>query len=85
MVERRSPKPRVGGSSPSCPATKGNIKMDKFLKYFEEAKIEIQKVIFPTKDQVKNAYIAVFVVVLIVSLFLGLIDLTMSFTLSHIM
>ncbi|WP_187647785.1 preprotein translocase subunit SecE [Nitrosophilus labii] len=59
--------------------------MEKFIKYFEEAKIELQKVIFPTKDQVKNAYIAVFVVVLIVSLFLALIDLTMSFTLSHIM
>ncbi len=59
--------------------------MEKFLKYFEEAKLELQKVIFPTKDQVKNAYIAVFVVVLIVSLFLALIDLTMSFTLSHIM
>jgi len=59
--------------------------MEKFLKYFEEAKIELQKVIFPTKDQVKNAYIAVFIVVLIVSLFLALIDLTMSFTLSHIM
>ncbi|WP_281951958.1 preprotein translocase subunit SecE [Nitrosophilus kaiyonis] len=59
--------------------------MEKFLKYFNEAKLEIQKVIFPTKDQVKNAYIAVFVVVLIVSLFLALIDLTMSFSLSHIM
>ena len=59
--------------------------MEKFLKYFNESKIELQKVIFPTKDQVKNAYIAVFVVVLIVSLFLALIDLTMSFSLSHIM
>ena len=59
--------------------------MEKFLKYFNDAKIELQKVIFPTKDQVKNAYIAVFVVVLIVSLFLALIDLTMSFSLSHIM
>ena len=59
--------------------------MEKFLKYFEYAKVEIQKVIFPTKEQVKNAYIAVFVVVLIISLFLALIDATMSFTLSHIM
>jgi len=59
--------------------------MEKFIKYFEEAKIELQKVIFPTKDQVKNAYIAVFVVVLIVSLFLALIDITMSFSLSSIM
>ncbi|WP_200763222.1 preprotein translocase subunit SecE [Nitrosophilus alvini] len=59
--------------------------MDKFLEYFHHSKLELQKVIFPTKDQVKNAYIAVFIVVLIVSLFLALIDATMSFTLSHIM
>jgi len=59
--------------------------MEKFLTYLRHAKAELQKVIFPTKDQVKNAYIAVFVVVLIVSLFLALIDLTMSFSLSHIM
>lgn len=59
--------------------------MEKFIKYFDAAKIELQKVIFPTKEQVKNAYIAVFIVVLIVSLFLAVIDLTMSFLLSHIM
>ena len=59
--------------------------MEKFLKYFEASKIELQKVIFPTKEQVKNAYIAVFVVVLVVSLFLALVDLTMSFSLSKIM
>lgn len=59
--------------------------MEKFIKYFEAAKIELQKVIFPTKEQVKNAYIAVFIVVFIVSLFLAVIDLTMSFILSHIM
>jgi len=58
--------------------------MEKLLKYIEESKIELYKVIFPTKDQIRNAYIAVFVVVFIVSIFLAIIDLTMSFTLSHI-
>ena len=58
--------------------------MEKILKYIEESKIELYKVIFPTKDQIRNAYIAVFVVVFIVSIFLAIIDLTMSFTLSHI-
>ena len=59
--------------------------MEKFVKYFEASKIELQKVIFPTKEQVKNAYIAVFIVVSIVSMFLALVDLTMSFLLSHVM
>jgi len=59
--------------------------MEKFIQYFKEAKAELQKVIFPTKEQVRNAYIAVIVVVSVVSLFLALVDGTMSFLLSHIM
>ncbi len=59
--------------------------MEKFIQYLKEAKAELQKVIFPTKEQVRNAYIAVVVVVSVVSLFLALVDGTMSFLLSHIM
>ncbi|MRJ02314.1 MAG: preprotein translocase subunit SecE [Epsilonproteobacteria bacterium] len=58
--------------------------MEKILKYIHDARIELQKVIFPTKEQVKNAYIAVFLVVTVVALFLALVDGTMSFILSHI-
>jgi len=58
--------------------------MEKLVSYIRDAKLELQKVIFPTKEQVKNAYIAVFVVVTIVALFLALVDGTMSFILSHI-
>jgi len=59
--------------------------MEKFIQYLKEARAELQKVIFPTKEQVRNAYIAVLVVVSVVSLFLALVDGTMSFLLSHIM
>jgi len=58
--------------------------MDKLLQYIHDARVEIQKVIFPTKEQVKNAYIAVFLVVTVVALFLAMVDGTMSFILSHI-
>ncbi len=84
MVEQRSPKPLAGGSSPSCPAIKGNF-MENIINFIKEARLELQKVIFPTKEQVKNAYIAVFLVVTVVSLFLALVDGIMSFILSHIM
>lgn len=57
--------------------------MDKLLHYIDQAKIELSKVIFPTKEQVKNAYIAVFLVVLVISLFLALVDVTMSSILSY--
>lgn len=59
--------------------------MDKILKFISDAKIEIKKVIFPTKEQVRNAFISVAIVVTVVSLFLALIDAIMSFSLSHIL
>jgi len=59
--------------------------MENIINFIKEARLELQKVIFPTKEQVKNAYIAVFLVVTVVSLFLALVDGIMSFILSHIM
>ncbi|NPA81195.1 MAG: preprotein translocase subunit SecE [Epsilonproteobacteria bacterium] len=59
--------------------------MEKLIDYFRASKLELAKVIFPTKEQVKNAFIAVFVVVTVVSLFLALIDLIMSFSLKSLL
>jgi preprotein translocase subunit SecE len=58
--------------------------MEKLKLYYEQAKSELTKVIFPTKDQIRNAFISVFVVVAVVSLFLAIIDMIMSYTLSTI-
>lgn len=52
--------------------------MKELINYIKLSKIEIAKVIFPTKSQIKNAYLTVFVVVFVVSLFLALVDLLMS-------
>ncbi len=59
--------------------------MSKLLESIKDAKIEIKKVIFPTRDQVRNAFISVIIVVTVVSLFLALIDGIMSFSLSNIL
>jgi preprotein translocase subunit SecE len=56
--------------------------MEKLITYVNHAKIELSKVIFPTKQQVRQAFFAVFVVVTVVSLFLALVDLIMSSLLS---
>jgi preprotein translocase subunit SecE len=53
--------------------------------YFRSAKLELAKVIFPTKPQVKQAFIAVLVVVTFVVLFLALVDFVMSSLLSAIL
>ncbi len=53
--------------------------------YVRNARTELSKVIFPTKSQVKQAFFAVVVVVAFVSIFLALVDLIMSSSLSAIL
>lgn len=58
--------------------------MEKIRSYLHQSKIEIGNVIFPTKEQVRNAFITVIVVVSVISGFLALIDLLMSVSISKI-
>ncbi|ECQ8320676.1 preprotein translocase subunit SecE [Campylobacter jejuni] len=58
--------------------------MEKLITYFKLSKAELRKVIFPLKEQVRNAYITVFVVVVAISLFLALVDWLMSSIVSAI-
>ena len=53
--------------------------------YINNAKLELAKVIFPTKPQVRQAFVAVVIVVSFVVLFLALVDLIMSSTVSAIL
>ena len=59
--------------------------MSKLKTYYKNAREEIGKVIFPIKEQIRSAYVSVFVVVTVISLFLALIDAIMSFSLSTVM
>jgi len=58
--------------------------MEKITNYIKLSRIELRKVIFPLKEQVRNAFITVFAVVAIVSLFLALVDVIMSYSLSNL-
>lgn len=58
--------------------------MEKLITYFKLSKAELRKVIFPLKEQVRNAYITVFIVVAVISLFLALVDWLMSSIVSAI-
>jgi preprotein translocase subunit SecE len=53
--------------------------------HIKNAKAELTKVIFPTKGQVKQAYIAVLIVVTVITAFLALIDVIMSSIMSLIL
>nr|WP_314468881.1 preprotein translocase subunit SecE [uncultured Campylobacter sp.] len=58
--------------------------MEKMINYIKLSRAEVGKVIFPLKEQIRNAFITVFAVVAIVSLFLALVDAIMSFSLSKL-
>jgi preprotein translocase subunit SecE len=61
----------------------GSIKEDdnmiqKIKDFFREVKIEIRKVVFPSRDEVLGSTKVVLILVLIVAVFLGLIDQILS-------
>ncbi|MFA5235009.1 MAG: preprotein translocase subunit SecE [Sulfurimonas sp.] len=53
--------------------------------HIKNARLELSKVIFPTKGQVKQAYISVLIVVTVIAAFLALVDLVMSSIMSAIL
>ena len=55
-----------------------SMSISRFIEFIKSAKAELDKVIFPTKTQVKQAFIAVIIVVAVVSAYLALVDLLMS-------
>jgi preprotein translocase subunit SecE len=59
--------------------------MQKILSYISDSRAELTKVIFPTKEQIRNAFVSVFIVVTVISLFIALIDAIMSYSLSSIL
>lgn len=59
--------------------------MNKIITYYRLAKEELEKVIFPTKEQRRNAFISVLIVVTIVAIFLALVDIILSASVSSIL
>ncbi len=84
MVERRSPKPEVGGSIPSAPAKK-ELKMINPLKFIQEVKQEAFKVTWPTKKEVMIGSAMVLVLATIAALFFLLLDQIYKFLLDIIL
>ena len=53
-------------------------KIKKLLDYIKESKKELDKVLFPTSNEIRQSFISVVAVVTVITLFLSLIDLIMS-------
>ena len=87
MVERRSPKPEVGGSIPSAPAKreKKAEKMINPLKFIQSVKQEAFRVTWPTRKDVMVGTFMVFVLATIASIFFLLLDQIYRFLLDIIL
>ena len=84
MVERRSPKPEVGGSSPSAPAKIiGNMKNP--IKFLQEVKQEAFKVTWPTGKETLQGTLMVAAMAIIASIFFLLLDQFFQFILGIIL
>ena len=85
MVERRSPKPEVGGSIPSAPAKKELKKMINPFKFVQGVKQEAFKVTWTTKKEVLLGSAMVFVLASIAAVFFLLLDQIYRFLLDIIL
>jgi preprotein translocase subunit SecE len=52
--------------------------LNKAKEFFREVKVEIKKVVFPTKEELIGSTWVVIITVLLISLFLGIIDLGLT-------
>ena len=80
MVERRSPKPEVGGSIPSAPAKK-DVRMINPLKFIQGVKQEAFRVTWPKGREVVLGSLMVFVLASIAAIFFLLLDQIYKFLL----
>ena len=85
MVERRSPKPEVGGSIPSAPAKKELKKMINPFKFIQGVKQEAYKVTWPTRKDVLIGASMVFVLATLAAIFFLILDQIYRFLLDIIL
>ena len=90
MVEHRSPKPGVAGSSPASPAFL--IGWNKFLKMIKkimqfgsDVKYEMNKVSWPGWEDLKGSTYVVLVLSLIITSYLFVVDFFLSRAISIVM
>jgi preprotein translocase subunit SecE len=52
--------------------------VNKIKEFFRDVKVEVKKVVFPTKEELIGSTWVVIITVIVISLFLGVIDLGLT-------
>ena len=84
MVERRSPKPEVGGSIPSAPANERKA-MRNPLRFLQEVKQEAFKITWPSKKDTVTGSLMVFGLATLAAVFFLLLDQILRFLLNLVL
>ncbi|HBG92310.1 MAG: preprotein translocase subunit SecE [Nitrospirae bacterium RIFOXYB2_FULL_43_5] len=58
---------------------------NRIKEFFKEVKIEVKKVVYPSKDELIGSTWVVIIAVVVVSLFLGVVDLGLSKLVSRLL
>jgi len=64
--------------APAGPGDRVPSKVQELISYFENAKVELGKVSWATRKEVRVTSIAVLALVVVMAIFLGLVDLMLS-------
>src|SRR6187431_3072038 len=75
LAEHRSPKPKVGGSSPSCPARSIRSSRPTTVERGRDGGVPDSKVVYPTQEQLITYFIVVMVFVVVMMTIVSLLDL----------
>ena len=68
-------------SVPAVKSTQGGavrIFLEKALQFLREVKVELKKVTWPSRKQAMGSTLVVIILVIIISLFLGVVDISLS-------
>jgi preprotein translocase subunit SecE len=52
--------------------------VNKIREFFRDVKVEVKKVVFPTKEELIGSTWVVIITVIVISLFLGVVDLSLT-------
>jgi preprotein translocase subunit SecE len=52
--------------------------LNKIKEFFREVKVEVKKVVFPSREELIGSTWVVIITVIIISLFLGIVDLSLA-------
>ena len=72
----KSGEPAEAPEASSAVSVKG--KLEEFKEFFEQSKVEIKKVTWPTRKETVTTSVAVMVLVVVMTIFLGIVDATLT-------